>query len=223
MRRIVIPFLVIGSLVYTTAAWEATISQNVQITVASGNTSLLPADRDASANWKMAGLLSVGGIPNRTTQCGATINPRGGGQDDTAQIQAAINACPVGQVVQLATGTFTIAGGNYVLLNKAITVRGAGPGSTILQHPTTTQCPPPSSYGAVMDCPYGGGNSEIFHISPVGRFVGNNVTPCALTSDAIAGSYQVTVSSSCASMFVAARCNGWRSRACSARCSPSSL
>jgi hypothetical protein len=40
-----------------------------------GGGSLLPADRDASANWQMAGLLSVGGIPNRTTQCGATINP----------------------------------------------------------------------------------------------------------------------------------------------------
>src|ERR1700675_2435684 len=79
MRRIVIPFLVIGSLVYATSAWDATISQNVQITVSSGGSSLLPPDRDASANWKMAGLLSVGGIPNRTTQCGTTINPIGGG------------------------------------------------------------------------------------------------------------------------------------------------
>ena len=33
----------------------------------------------------------------------------------------------------LGAGTFTIAEGNYVLLNKGITLRGAGPGQTILQ------------------------------------------------------------------------------------------
>ena len=162
---------------------------------------LLPSDRDAYANWKMAGLLSVGGIPNRTTQCGTTINPIGGGQDDTANIQAAINACRVGQVVQLATGTFTVTGGKYILLNKGITVRGAGPGQTIVKHPTTTQCPPLSTDGAVWDCNSGGGNSEIFHISPVGRFVHDTITPCALTADAAGGSFTVSVTSSCASLF----------------------
>ncbi len=163
--------------------------------------SILPADRDASANWRMAGLLSKGGIPHRTTQCGATINPRGGGQDDTANIQAAINACPAGQVVQLSAGTFTIAEGNYVLLNKGITLRGAGPGSTILSRPTGG-CPPPAGHGATMNCSSGGTSpSEMIHISPVGRFVGNSQTSCALTSDATAGSTSVSVSSSCASNF----------------------
>src|SRR5437762_13822298 len=63
-------------------ALAATVQSNLAITVTSppptppppppspGGGSLLPADRDASANWQMAGLLSVGGIPNRTTQCG---------------------------------------------------------------------------------------------------------------------------------------------------------
>jgi hypothetical protein len=195
------------NIVATQAGASASPFTQPETITGTGSTSgggLLPADRDASANWRMAGLLSVGGIPNRTTQCGATINPRGGGQDDTANIQAAINACPAAQVVQLAAGTFTIAEGNYVLLNKAITVRGAGPGSTVLTRPTGPGCPPAAGSGATMNCSSGGNSpSEMFHISPVGRFVGNNAMPCALTSDVAAGSNQVTVNSSCASMFVA--------------------
>ena len=55
------------------------------------------------------------------------------GRDATATIQGAIDACPAGQVVQLSAGTFTINGGNYLLINKGITLRGAGPGQTTLQ------------------------------------------------------------------------------------------
>ena len=85
---------------------------------------LLPSDRDASANWKMAGLQSVGGIPNRTTVC-ATVSRSGG--DDTSNIQTAVNNCPSGEVVKLSVGTFTIGEGKYVTVNKSITVRGSGP------------------------------------------------------------------------------------------------
>ena len=92
---------------------------------------ILPVDGNASANWKMAGMLSVGGIPNRTTVC-ATVIPLGSGHDDTGDIQGAINSCPAGQVVSLAAGTFTIAEGNFVLIPKGISLRGAGPGVTIL-------------------------------------------------------------------------------------------
>jgi hypothetical protein len=64
---------------------------------------LLPADRNASANWQKAGLLSVGGIPNRTLVCGgATIKPQGSGKDDTSNIQTAIEDCSPGGVVELA-------------------------------------------------------------------------------------------------------------------------
>jgi polygalacturonase len=73
----------------------------------------------------MAGMLSVGGVPTRTTVC-ATVNPLASAQDETTHIQNAIAACPIGQVVMLGPGTFTIAEGNYVLLNKGITLRGAG-------------------------------------------------------------------------------------------------
>ena len=45
--------------------------------------------------------MAVGGIPVRLKSC-AQLTPHGGGGDDTAQIQAAIKACPAGQVVQLA-------------------------------------------------------------------------------------------------------------------------
>ena len=37
-------------------------------------------------------------------------------------IQAAIDAAPPGQVVQLAAGTFTV--NNYLLIDKGITLRG---------------------------------------------------------------------------------------------------
>jgi hypothetical protein len=97
---------------------------------AAGNDSsgLLPADR--STTWK-PGMMAAGGIPARSTVC-ATLSPGGGTSDDTARIQAAINVCPVGQVVQLAAGTFLINGGNFLLINKGITLRGAGPDQTIL-------------------------------------------------------------------------------------------
>jgi hypothetical protein len=91
---------------------------------------ILPPDRAAA--W-VPGLMSTGGIPNRTAmyttlQASAYGN---GSQDASAGIQAAIDACPVGQVVGLSAGTFTV--NNYLLINKGITLRGAGPGKTMLQ------------------------------------------------------------------------------------------
>src|SRR4029453_1513309 len=83
---------------------------------------ILPADRDASANWRKAGMLASGGIPVRTILF-ATVPPRGGGRDDTTNIQNAINACPLGQVVRLSGGTFPVVAGNYILLNRGITLR----------------------------------------------------------------------------------------------------
>jgi hypothetical protein len=91
----------------------------------------LPADRVTKWN---PGVL--GGIPVRTTVC-ATIDAAtfgNGATDATSAIQAAINACPVGQVVQLSTGTFKVStNGTYLRIGKGITLRGAGPGLTILQ------------------------------------------------------------------------------------------
>jgi Pectate lyase superfamily protein len=147
----------------------------------------IPPANNVSANWQMAGMLSVGGIPNRTTVC-ATVSPIGSGGDDTANIQNAINACPAGEVVNLAAGTFTVTEGNFVLLNKGITLRGAGPGSTIIQR--TNGCPPlsPSSNG---NC---GSNPSPFII--VGPEQYNNwVTSTNLTADVAQGATSVQVTS----------------------------
>src|SRR5436190_15596874 len=77
---------------------------------------LIPADRITIWN---PGLNSVGGIPNRTTIF-TTINAAtygNGAADATAAIQTAINNCPVGQVVMLSSGTFTI-NNDIIYVNK---------------------------------------------------------------------------------------------------------
>jgi hypothetical protein len=86
----------------------------------------LPTDRMTA--WNPGITYGGGGIPERTMIC-ATLSPAGG--DSTSAIQDAIDRCPEGQVVLLAEGTFTC--NNYLLLDKSITLRGAGDGRTILQ------------------------------------------------------------------------------------------
>jgi hypothetical protein len=149
-----------------------------------GATGLLPPDRNASANWSSAGMLSVGGIPTRTTVC-ATVNPLGSAKDDTANIQNAIAACPPGQVVQLAAGAFTIAEGNFVLLNKGITLSGAGPGVTILQRTNGAQL---NSYTP------GSKPSPMIIVGPQ-RWNITAGTTTTLTADAAAGSSSIDVAS----------------------------
>ena len=145
---------------------------------------LLPPDRDASANWKSAGLQSVGGIPNRKTVC-ATVNPLGSARDDTTNIQNAIAACPLGQVVQLGAGTFTIAEGNYVLLNTGITLRGAGPGATVLQR----------TDGAKLNSDAPGSNPSPMIIVGPQRWSSASGVTTTLTSDGAAGSSSINVAS----------------------------
>ena len=87
---------------------------------------VLPSYNDAYANWKNAGLQSVGGIPDRTTVC-ATVNPLGGGQDDFTDIQNAINKCPAGDVVQLGAGAFTVHLADLpIQISTGIVLRGTG-------------------------------------------------------------------------------------------------
>ncbi len=139
--------------------------------------------RNASANWESAGMLSVGGIPTRTAVC-ATIQSLGSGKDDTTNIQNAIGACPAGQVVALAAGTFTIAEGNFVLLNKGVTLRGAGPGATTLQRTNGAQL---GSYAP------GSNPSPLILVGPQ-RF-NNTETATALAADVAHGATSVTVAS----------------------------
>jgi hypothetical protein len=91
---------------------------------------IIPADR--RIDWTYAGI--PGGIPERKTVC-ATINSSvygNGTTDATAALQNAINACPDGQVVYAPQGTYRIS--NTVHLYDNDTLRGAGPGKTILKH-----------------------------------------------------------------------------------------
>src|SRR6185369_3564249 len=66
---------------------------------------------DRATRWQ-PGMMAAGGIPSRSTIC-ATLSPSGEAIDDTAKIQAAINVCPIGEVVQLSAGTFLINDGHY--------------------------------------------------------------------------------------------------------------
>lgn len=86
---------------------------------------LLSADR--STTWN-PGLNAVGGILTRTTVC-KTVPPSASA---VPAIQAAIDACPAGQVVQLQVGTYGIGGGDIIFLNKGVTLRGYG-SATLLQ------------------------------------------------------------------------------------------
>ena len=70
-------------------------------------------------DWSTVG---VGGIPPRATAC-STINPNGS-NDMTATINSALSACPSGQAVLLAPGTFRVNGNIEVPAN--VTLRGAG-------------------------------------------------------------------------------------------------
>ena len=60
-----------------------------------------------------------------------------GAQDATAGIQAAINGCPSGQVVQLSAGNFKVGGTTEIVIDKSITLRGAGATRTFLRKSTS--------------------------------------------------------------------------------------
>jgi hypothetical protein len=99
----------------------------------------LPADR--TIDWSKAGI--PGGIPVRNIICAnvknAPYNAYGDGvHDDTVAIQQAIIDCPAGQVVYLPQGTYRVSTTTLrgwetnMYISKGITLRGAGPGKTII-------------------------------------------------------------------------------------------
>lgn len=98
---------------------SATATVNVSTT---GPTDAVPPDRATAwrpgilADDQLGLPLGADGIPQRTTVC-ATLSPG-------ANIQAAIDACPAGQVVQLGPGTFSVA--STLTLTKGVVLRGSG-------------------------------------------------------------------------------------------------
>jgi hypothetical protein len=100
----------------TLAVWVLASGLGVSQTWA---TFLLPGQ---AIDWSTAG---VGPIPARTVLC-AQLTPTA----TLAKINAALAACPSGEAVSLAAGTYAIAGTLHVPSN--VTLRGAGPDKTIL-------------------------------------------------------------------------------------------
>ena len=108
---------------------------------------ILTSDRDFWPNWKVAGLLSQGGIPALGSQCGSTVNPTGVGATDTAAIASAISACSAGEYVQLGSGanaasfsgyisgttlTVTSAVTGTIAVNQVLSAPGIVPETTII-------------------------------------------------------------------------------------------
>jgi hypothetical protein len=99
---------------------------------------VLPPERRTT--WKPG---VPGGIPVRGAVC-ATVEAAAfgnGARDASAGIQAAIDACPAGQVVRLSAGEFLVNGEHPLTIAKGVVLRGAGPSATRLVKTTATANP----------------------------------------------------------------------------------
>lgn len=159
-------------------------------------TSIIPADRLAITNWQNAGMRSLGGIPTRTTIY-TTLSPLGGGSDDTSQINAALAACPAGQVVKLSAGAWTLIGPSIIRITTAVTLRGAGAGSTIITK--SNGATPGSGVGAAPGPIILVGPQQFASGTDPANPTGGNfgaINGCTnLTADAVQGAFSVTVTS----------------------------
>ena len=158
-----------------TAPTAGAVSGTVTVTATASDNIGVAADR--LYDWN-PGLNSVGGVPNRTTVF-TTVSPGG-------DIQAAIDAAPPGQVVQLAAGTFTV--NNFLLINKDITLRGTV--DPVTNAPLTfLQKTNGATAGSYTAADY----QPIIIVGPT-RWPQTD-TSTNLTSDAVAGTYSITLAS----------------------------
>jgi PKD repeat protein len=118
------PFAAAGTytvtLTVTKSGDSSQTSHVVEVAAASG---IIPASR--RINWSYCGV--PGGVPARTTVYRA-LSPGA----TAAQINAAIAACPSGQVVTLSAGTYNNIGAINFGSKNGVTLRGAGAGQTIV-------------------------------------------------------------------------------------------
>lgn len=138
--------------------------------VATGHTQE-PIVNPYATSWANVGV----DIPNRTTIC-ATVDAQtySYGEFSAAEgIQAALNACPVGQVVQLSEGRFTV--NDHLKVPSYVTLRGKGPGSTVLQK---------TNFGE---------NEHIVLLGSNQFGHADNATAVNLTADGVAGAMSVTI------------------------------
>ena len=128
--------------------------------------------------------MAVGGVPGRTTIFktlhAATYG--NGTSDASSAIQAALDACPVGQVVQLSAGTF-LCNQSFLNIYSGITVRGAGAGLTTLN----------KIDGAKPDTEASGDPQPLVIIGPNRWPRPDDTTSINLTADAAKGSGSITV------------------------------
>jgi hypothetical protein len=107
----------------------------------------LAADRGTA--WNLAGMLTKGGVPSANWPvCNTTPLAPSGGSDDAAAINNLVQSCAPGTVAQLGPGTFVMGKGQFVAVNKAVVLRGAGAGVTILKNPLNTPATPSNQAAA---------------------------------------------------------------------------
>jgi hypothetical protein len=181
-------------LLWISAAFAIPTTQTSAQAGADPTVGLLPAGRSAYESWRTAGLQSIGGIPNRT-KIFKKISPSGG--DDTSAIQAALNACPSGQVVQLTAGVFRIAGNGLYFSTSNCTLRGVGPGQQL-----NTGNNPVGSVGAyvvdstatqLIKTDRATSNYGVLYIRPSSG--GGLAETTNLAADAMQGDYSLTLAS----------------------------
>jgi hypothetical protein len=105
---------------------------------AANTADIMPTERRTTWNPGIPG-----GVPVRTTVC-ATIDAGAfgnGAVDASAGIQAALDACPAGQVVRLSAGEFLINGDAPLTINRSVVLRGEGPAATRLTKTTAAANP----------------------------------------------------------------------------------
>jgi hypothetical protein len=107
----------------------AAMSASLLFVCSSAMADVIPEDR--RIDWR-AGI--EGGIPARTTICADVVADHGavgdGTTDDSGAFQAAIAACPEGEVVFIPSGTYRLD--DSLLVEKGIVLRGEGPANTRL-------------------------------------------------------------------------------------------
>ncbi len=130
---------------------------------------IIPSSRTIEWSRNTCGV--PGGIPNRTTIF-TTLNPGA----TTAQINSAIANCPSNQVVKLNAGTYNVGTINLGTRN-GVTLRGAGPGQTILNSSASSACIMSDQYGFAtgvnISSGYTKGSTNIVLSSGSGFTVGN--------------------------------------------------
>jgi hypothetical protein len=154
--------------------------------VADADPRIVPASRLALPNWRRAGVTPNGGIPPRSTICASLdASTWGNGATDAgAGIQAAIAACSEGQTVLLGPGVFRSV--NAIFVDKAITLRGSGPGVTTIEKSNGARRDPDTGY--IVD-EYEA--NVVVGRTPYPHFV--NATAVNLTANAVKGRTSVTV------------------------------